>query len=254
MKETIYTIPLIDAFKADDECPFCFIKRKLEQDAISFILGCAYMESDIREATDKTGFCSTHYQKMYTYGNRLGTALILHTHYKVLEKELATKINEFSPTKTGLLGKFKKVKTTDAAIGNPLSEWAKEKTHTCYICDHMNQNFNRYLSTFFYLIETNQDFMELFKASKGFCIPHFGDLMALSDTHLSDKNKEDFYSILFEQMQSNLNRIEEDLGWFIEKYDYQNFNADWKNSKDAIPRGMQKLSSIYPNDPPFKEK
>ena len=31
MKETIYTIPVMDAFNADDECPFCYIERKLEQ-------------------------------------------------------------------------------------------------------------------------------------------------------------------------------------------------------------------------------
>ena len=31
MKEKLYTIPLMDAFKAEDECPFCFVERQLEQ-------------------------------------------------------------------------------------------------------------------------------------------------------------------------------------------------------------------------------
>lgn len=52
MKENIATIPLIDAFKAEDECPFCFLERQAERHAISFILGSAYMEDDIREQTD----------------------------------------------------------------------------------------------------------------------------------------------------------------------------------------------------------
>ena len=56
MKEDLVTIPLTDALKADDECPFCFLERAAEQHAISFILGSAYMEDDIREETDKTGF------------------------------------------------------------------------------------------------------------------------------------------------------------------------------------------------------
>lgn len=30
MKEKLYTIPLMDAFKAEDECPFCFVERQLE--------------------------------------------------------------------------------------------------------------------------------------------------------------------------------------------------------------------------------
>ena len=36
MKESIHTIPLMDAFKAEDECPFCYLEREAEQHAISF--------------------------------------------------------------------------------------------------------------------------------------------------------------------------------------------------------------------------
>ena len=39
MKEKLYTIPLNDAVNANDECPFCFIERKLEQDLMDFVLG-----------------------------------------------------------------------------------------------------------------------------------------------------------------------------------------------------------------------
>lgn len=254
MKDTIYTIPVTDAFKADDECPFCYIKRKLEQDAISFILGCAYMEDDIRAVTDEVGFCSEHFKKMYDYGNRLGNALMLHTHLIKLQKELDQKINSFSPTKTSMFSKFMKPKTTDNASGNVISNWANAKSHSCYICDSYNKNFSRYIGTFFYLIETNEEFRTLYKNSKGFCLPHFGEIMALADTELSDKYKPEFYETLFKLMKDNLKRIEEDVSWFIDKYDYRNKDADWKNSKDAIPRAMQKLGSVYVQDPPFKEK
>lgn len=33
MKEKLYTIPLNDAVNANDECPFCFIERELEQNS-----------------------------------------------------------------------------------------------------------------------------------------------------------------------------------------------------------------------------
>ena len=36
------------------------------------------------------------------------------------------------------------------------------------------------------------------------------------------------------------------------KFDYRNKDADWKNSKDAIQRGMQKLKGGYPADAPYK--
>ena len=81
MKETIYTIPLNDAFHAEDECPFCYLERDAEQHALEFILGsqASYMEDDIRMETDKMGFCRHHYKMMYDYGNRLGWLIAQHT-------------------------------------------------------------------------------------------------------------------------------------------------------------------------------
>ena len=39
----------------------------------------------------------------------------------------------------------------------------------------------------------------------------------------------------------------------VEKFDYRNKDADWKNSKDAIQRGMQKLWGGYPADPVYQQ-
>ena len=254
MKDTLYTIPLTDAFKAEDECPFCFIQRKLEQDAISFVLGCAYMEDDIRATTDEMGFCGEHLKKMYDYGNRLGNALILHTHFIALQKELHQKLETFTPSKRGLWAQIKKTKSSPNDTKNILNEWIHQKNQSCYICDSLEYNFKRYMKTFFYLIETSEEFRNLFSNGKGFCLPHFGDLIELSSSALKKQNEDFFYSILFNQMEGNLKRIEDDLSWFIDKYDYRNKEADWKTSKDAIPRSIQKLSGIYVQDAPFKEK
>jgi len=35
-------------------------------------------------------------------------------------------------------------------------------------------------------------------------------------------------------------------------FDYRQQGADWKNSKDAVRRTMQKLRGGYPADPPYK--
>ena len=107
MKENIATIPLIKAFNAKDECPFCNLEREAEQHAVSFILGSAYMEDDIREKTDATGFCRHHFKMMYDYGNRLGNALILSTHLKKLNQELAKEMSDFAPGKSSLLKRIK---------------------------------------------------------------------------------------------------------------------------------------------------
>ena len=69
MKEKLYTIPLNDAVNAQDECPFCFVERAVEQDLMDFVLGSgsSYMEADIREMTDKAGFCREHFKKMFDF-------------------------------------------------------------------------------------------------------------------------------------------------------------------------------------------
>ena len=59
---------------------------------------------------------------------------------------------------------------------------------------------------------------------------------------------------LTELTSRNLDRIQEDIDWLIEKYDYRNRDADWKQSKDAIQRGMQKIRGGYPADPVYRMK
>ena len=71
-----------------------------------------------------------------------------------------------------------------------------------------------------------------------------------ADTYLKGDKRKEFYDIVLPLMHDNMNRIYEDVAWFIEKYDYKNKDADWKNSKDAIQRGMQKLRGSDPSLPP----
>lgn len=254
MKEKIYTIPLMDAFRAQDECPFCFIERNLEQHAMDFVLGsgASYMEDDVRAETDKIGFCRTHYKKMFDYGNRLGTGLILTTHFKKKNEELKQQMKMFSPAKASVLGHFKKTKVDAENPRTNIGAWVKEQTASCYICDYYKNTYNRYLDTFFELYWKSPEFQELLKNSKGFCIPHFADLVETGDTLLSDKEKQSFYGDLFPLMEHNLQRVTEDLEWFCDKFDYKNKDADWKNSRDAIQRGMQKAAGGYPADPVYK--
>ena len=255
MKENIATIPLIDAFHANDECPFCNLERKAEQHAISFILGSAYMEDDIREKTDATGFCRHHFKMMYDYGNRLGNALILSTHLKKLNEELAKEMKDFVPGKSSFIKRMKKTDATaDHAPETALGAWIEKKTSDCYVCDHFRNIYGRYLDTFFDLYVKNDEFRQMFEASKGFCLPHFKDLIETAENKLNDAQKKDFYAVVFPLMQENMERLQKEVAWFVEKNDYRNKDKDWGNSADSIQRGMQKCAGGYPADEVFKAK
>ena len=88
MKEKIYTIPLTEAFEKDCECAFCEIERKLDKEILDYVLGPSYMEEDIREETNKHGFCKYHYDKMFHAQNRLGVALMVSTHLKKIKNDI----------------------------------------------------------------------------------------------------------------------------------------------------------------------
>lgn len=257
MSEKLYTIPLNDAMNANDECPFCFVERNVEQDLLDFVLGSgsSYMESNIREITDKTGFCRTHFKKMFDYGNTLGNGWILKTHYEQVIREMNQQFKSFTPSKSTLMGKFKKnTEGVNPKRENHVGIWAQEKEKSCYICKRFEDTYDRYMDTFFVMYKKDAEFVRKVKNSKGFCLKHFGDLCEASEQKLNDKEKKDFYPEIFQLMTDNMERMSADVAWLVEKFDYRNQNADWKTSKDAIQRGMQKLKGGYPADPVYKSE
>ena len=128
----------------------------------------------------------------------------------------------------------------------------KQKEESCYICNRYKDTYERYLDTFFVLYDKDPAFRKKILDSKGFCLPHFGDVCEGAREHLSDKQAAEFYQEIFELMKTNMERVSEDVAWMVEKFDYRNRDADWKNSKDAIQRGMQKLKGGYPADAPYR--
>ena len=119
MMEKIYTIPVNEAFETGDECPFCHLRRESEQRSLRYVAGpgASYMEPDVREATDRMGFCGAHMKKMYDYGNSLGNALVLQTYYVGLLKELEQQMDEFvMPGKKSLFASKKKDEEESALL------------------------------------------------------------------------------------------------------------------------------------------
>ncbi len=249
MREKIETIPVNEAFRAEDECPFCYLERQAQQRAIRYIAGpgASYMEPLIRGRTDNRGFCKVHMKQLFDYGNSLGNALILQTYLVKMRKELDEKVAEFSaPGKKSLFG-------GKTAGQNALVPWEKEREESCFLCESIEESMQRYINTFFYLIK-DEEFRRVVETGKGFCMHHFARLLEAAETQLPNSQHDWFYATIFPLMQENLARVQEDLDWFVQKFDYRNNGADWKNSRDAVSRTMQKIEGIYPADPPFKEK
>ena len=85
-KETIYTIPINEAFEKNTECPLCEIAKRLEKEAVEYALGPAMMEPDYREQSNVKGYCNHHYRMLFKAENKLPLALVLDTHLEELRK------------------------------------------------------------------------------------------------------------------------------------------------------------------------
>jgi hypothetical protein len=235
MKEQIYTIPVTEAFTQGGECPFCNLYAVLEKDAVDYMLGPSYMEDDIRAETDKTGFCRKHYIDMYSMQNRLGLALMLHTHIKHINAQLSKA--EIKQEKKSL---FSKKET----VASPIEDFINNISDSCYICNRINVTFERYFDTFFFMWNKKPEIKDFVKSGNGFCIEHFSKLISEGRKKLSPKDFDEFISIILPIQQENMKRIEQDVEWFINKFDYKYKDEPWKNSKDAIARGLTKVASI----------
>lgn len=238
MKETIYTIPVNEAFDEGGECPFCNMYHKLEKDAIDYMLGASYMEDDIRMETNKTGFCQKHNSMMYDAGNRLGVALMADTHLQQIIKDLEKLTPSLKPEeKKGLFAKQKKPENT-------VSPYLSNITNSCYVCNRISKNFDRYFDTFFYMWKSDNELKEKVKNGKGFCLEHFGQLLASAEKNLSAKEYAEFIDITVPIELEELKRLEKEVAFFINKFDHRYKDVPWGDSKDALIRAMLKIASI----------
>ena len=237
MKEQLYTIPVNDAFDTDCECPVCAMYDTLEQDAIQFTMGPSYMEDDVRMETNKIGFCTHHIKMLYRHQNRLGLALMLHTHMQRTNADLKELLSMTAPAKKSFFSK----KTDNT---NPVTEYIKNIQDSCYICNRIETVFDRYIATIFHCYQHDAEFITKFTQSKGFCTKHFGILYEQAPSYLSGHKLEQFIKDLNDVYLTNMQRVTDDLEWFTDKFDYRNADAPWKNSRDALPRSMTKTNSL----------
>lgn len=239
MKEKLYTIPVTDAFHTDCECPVCAMYDSLEQNAIEFTMGPSYMEDDIREMTNASGFCSRHIPMLYKNQNRLGLALMLSTHMKKTREDIERLKGSHPSVSTGLFKSKKK------EGGSPLTDYIKKVNDSCFVCSRIEQVFERYLVTIVYLYRTEPDFKETLRSSKGFCLAHYGMLLDVASKELKGDLYDQFQEDITSLYLDNAKRVEDDLLWFIDKFDYRFKDEPWKNSKDALPRSILKMNHTF---------
>jgi hypothetical protein len=129
-----------------------------------------------------------------------------------------------------------------------LSTYVDKLEHNCFLCNRIQDTFTRYVDTIFHLYKKDPALSEKIRGCKGFCTYHYAMLYEQAAAHLSKDTLNRFRSDLNEAYFSNMERMQEDIEWFINKFDYRYQKEPWKNSKDALPRAILKTHSTMTPD------
>lgn len=230
MRDDICTIPVNEIFEEKDGCPICRMRNTVEGRILDYIMGAAMMEPDVRESTNKAGFCNDHLMMMMNRRGRLSLALMLESHLG--------EIGESHLSKKGLFDKSpaKKVeKTAEMADG-------------CFICDKVEWGMERMIETLYRQYETQADFRKMFDEQPMLCLPHYALLMKGADKKKMKSYYGEFEKSLSGITKKYLDELKGDMRHYCEMYDYRNSgeNKDWGNSRDAVERTVEFLTSRYP--------
>ncbi|MHB8961625.1 MAG: DUF6062 family protein [Saccharofermentanales bacterium] len=241
MKERIYTIPVNDAFNAVCECPLCELENKTTQDLLAYFMGPSMMEPDVRMVTNEKGFCKEHLTSLYNrQENRLALGLMLHTHISDICGDINKKLE-----KSASAGVPAKLFHSGGDIRQGLlktAEAIEKRVATCALCDRLDYTMDRYIDVILWQYFEDSDFRERFLRTKGFCMPHAAMLVRGCAKYLSASEAVVFVKAMAGLQNDSMNTLRDEIGWFTLKFDYNNADKPWGNSKDAVPRTIRKLN------------
>ena len=221
MKEDICSIPISDVFAPQDGCPICRMTHTVEAHLVDYITGAAMMEPDVREETNRYGFCPAHYAQMLTRRNRLSVALTLETHLQSMADlvDFGGKI----PGKAALAALH------DAVCG-------------CFVCRKTEWAVTRMLDTVTVLWKKEPEFRALYDAQTDFCPAHAEALLRAGQRALSRKNYAQFAAATVRVLNKALLRVQSDVAAYCRSYDYRAAGDDRQATKHAIEHAVSFLS------------
>ncbi|MGN0775853.1 MAG: DUF6062 family protein, partial [Candidatus Ventricola sp.] len=169
MKYTLDTIPVLDAYKTGCECPLCKLRILCEDQYVDTMLASAYMEPEWRIRSNETGFCTRHFELMFDRRNRLGLALMTHTHMQEVIASLEKILSGGSAGRKSLLASLRSPGKADESS---MPAKIRARMDGCVICEQVDKALERYAYTIAQLYFTNSEFKAQLEQSKGFCLPH----------------------------------------------------------------------------------
>ena len=229
VKYQLETIPVHDAWASGVPCPLCSLMEEAEKRHVEYYLGNSVMNPETRVLLNDTGFCSHHFPMMREAGHAHHLGLIAHTHLQQVHKKLSGNIKTISGGGS-------------AKAAGIFSEKVRSQAEECLICHSVERDIKRYSYTVVKLFIEEEEFHRLFTESRGPCLIHTADLADMAAEVLKKKDMQCFLAALGKHLEKSLDELEADVLRFTQKFDSQNDEIEWGNSRDAHARTVQALS------------
>lgn len=210
MPEKIFTIPINEAFDKRDGCPMCRMHKALEESNLSYTLGAAMMEPDVRIRMNELGFCSRHFAALRGMKNKLALALILESHL--------AEVDRLMDTEPGGKKSIFSRKQPESDSANKLSDLSS----ACFICKRIHSTEQRYYSNVAWLWESDPAFRDKLKAQPYICLSHTAGIMKAARRELGEEKYRALYAALTELNRSYLEHLRADITAFTVSFDHRN--------------------------------
>jgi hypothetical protein len=235
MPEKIYTIPINESFDLHNRisdahvegCPFCFLHEKLEDTTLSYCLGAAMMEPDVRIEMNDKGFCNRHLSSLAAIKNKLGLALILESHLEQIKALFKT-----PPTadKKGLFAA--------RPLGSDGGNLLEKLSQSCFVCDKIRFTESRYCSNTVALWNIDEGFRQKFNNQPFFCISHAASLLLSAKKELSPDRYARFYQAVMLLEENYITALKEITEKFTVSFDHRNAGKPLGDEKHCIEKSV----------------
>ena len=223
-----------DAYAAGGECPLCLLLDGAERNYLVSLQGARVMEPSVRVRTNRTGFCPEHTRRLYKGENKLGLALVTHTHLgEQLPGLLSTFRGMAEAAKDGRKGKAR----LEGAVRD-----LEDLRRRCYLCELLQADLDHYLFTILYLWRKDPEFRPTLARSRGFCLSHFASLTSAALKMLRPEELARLLDEVLPLMTASLERLERDLLAFTELFQAGNRDVGGEEQRLALAHTLQKLA------------
>jgi len=222
MSHDITYLHIKRAIEKDTECFLCTLEDEIERKYIDTYLSELVMDAPSRgKIIESRGFCNNHFYKMLIAAHKPetsdghGLALVIKSITEKLMQDLH--------------------KCEDYCVMLP-------NENSCPVCVYLADFTEMYVKGIVEFLSSNhEEFLKLFRESKGLCIPHFVSLTCVAEEKADERIGDVMVSIIGVEEKS-LQRLGSRLAEYIKRQSYEFSDKDHEKIDDTILRGVEKIA------------